>query len=105
MKTNNYIEQTAACMDLLDNIGKIRTDAYFETHQMAYMERKLNTEKQLYDWKKILKPALIVMLLAINVSIVYSYISRTENYTNQRNKAVVQLSVNLLGNNDYYSSN
>ncbi|MCX6232837.1 MAG: hypothetical protein NTZ33_15000 [Bacteroidetes bacterium] len=105
MKTKNYIEEVNQCINLLDSLEKVKTDAFFETRQLAYMERKLNAEKQRYNWKNILKPVLIVMLLAINISIVYNYRVRSENYNKLRNKAIIQLSDNLINYSDYYSSN
>ncbi len=104
MKTQKHIQEAEETLKLLDSVEKVKSSAFFETRQLAFMESKLQAKNQVFNWQQILKPAFIVFLIGINISIVYSYVHRIDTYVNTRNSALLQLSDNYIRTSDYYFS-
>ena len=104
MKSQKYIQKAEETLKLLDSVEKIKSSAFFETRQLACVEAKLQAKNYLFNWQIILKPAFIVFLIGINISIVYSYVHRVNTYVSIRNSALLQLSNNYIRIGDYYFS-
>ncbi|MEI6694814.1 MAG: hypothetical protein WCO13_01995 [Bacteroidota bacterium] len=103
MKTQNYILKAEQTIKLLDAHEKLKAKPFFETRQMALIEARLKAKRPLFNWQVMLKPSFIVILTAINVAVVFSYLHRLNAYTNSRNSALIELSDNIMRSSDYYS--
>ncbi len=104
MNTQKYIQEAEQTLKLLDSVEKVKSPDFFETHQLAFMESRLQAKNSLFNWQIMLKPAFIVFLIAVNISIVYSYVHRTNTYASTRKSALLTLSDNYIRTNDYYFS-
>ena len=104
METKNFKYKAEECLKLLDNQKKIKATPFFETRQMAMIEVKLHFSEASFSWHTILKPAFIVFLIGINLTIIYTYLNKNSAYTETRNTALIKLSDNYMRSSDYYLS-
>jgi hypothetical protein len=104
MKTQKYIQAAEESLELLEIQDKVKANPFFETRQMAFIEKRLDSKSGVFNFQAILKPVLIVFLIGFNVTIVYSYLHNQHLYNDTRTIALIQLSDNYMRSNDYYLS-
>ena len=102
MKTQNYIQEAEESIKLFEKPDKVKANPFFETRQMAYIEKKLQSKSVFFNFQAMLKPILIVFLIGFNVTIVYSYLHNLRLYNDTRTIALIQLSDSYMRSSDYY---
>ena len=92
MNANTTKEETEKTLALLDTLTKVKSSPFFNTKQEARLERYLDANVRTFNWNVVLKPALLLLIIAINVLVSYTYLHKSTNTYSNRDTMIQELS-------------
>ena len=92
MNANTTKEETEKTLALLDTLTKVESSPFFSTKQEARLERYLEANAKGFSWNVVLKPALLLLIIAINVLVSFTYLNKSKNTYSNRESMIQELS-------------